>query len=616
MGDYGQYIVPTAEEMVNFKVGQPAESMLPLDKLRECANHKFSEKDPMFLQYGHIYGYPKFRQSLAKFLTKGYEAPVDPERLFVTNGVTGGLSLVMSLFCSSGDLVFLEEPSYFLALSIMKDFKMNVRQIPMEQDGISITALEETLQRGIIPKMLYCIPTCHNPTGRTMSVAKRQRLVELSIQYGFTIIADEVYQLLSFPHVQPPPPMFTFDTAGTVLALGSFSKILAPSLRLGWIQAHPRLMSTIVNSGQLDSSGGVNPVISGIVHSAIELGHQQQHLDWTKATLWNRAETLMNALKKYLPGGITFEVPDGGYFILVRLADNMIASDLLKIASQKHKVQFLPGSSFGEKMKNYLRLSFSWYDMEDLALGAQRLADAIRDYASTLGSFKATDKETTAPAKLNVALHGATGRLGQLIVQELTTATGSKYAGAVQRNDSVIPNEAQVVVDVTLPQGTRKLLQLLEKNPRPLVVGTTGSDLPMAELRQYATKAPVVIKSNFSVGVPLVADLIKRAATCLPDGWNCELMESHHTKKLDAPSGTGKTLVAAIQSTGAKVTENGVNCKSLRLGDEIGQHTVYFAGPGERIEIKHQATRREVFAIGAIRTAEWIINQPNGLYLD
>ena len=272
MGDYGQYIVPKADEMINFKVGQPATTMLPLDLLRECAAHKFAETDPMFLQYGHIYGYPKFRQTLSKFLSEGYDAPVDAERLFITNGVTGGISLICSLFCQAGDLVFLEEPSYFLALSIMKDFKMNIRQIPMEEDGLNIVALEEVLKRGIVPKLLYTIPTCHNPTGRTMSVAKRKRLVELSVKYGFIIVADEVYQLLSFPHVTPPPPMFTFDADGTVLALGSFSNILAPALRLGWIQAHPRLLKVIADSGQLDSSGGINPVISGIVHSAISLG--------------------------------------------------------------------------------------------------------------------------------------------------------------------------------------------------------------------------------------------------------------------------------------------------------------------------------------------------------
>lgn len=169
MGDYGQYDVPKADEMINFKVGQPAPSMLPLDKIREAATLKFGETDPMFLQYGVIKGYPKFRKTLSEFLTKGYQHEVDPEKLFVTNGVTGGLSLICSLFLQSGDLVFMEEPSYFLALSIMKDFNINVRQIRMEEDGLDIDELERLLERGIVPKMLYTIPTCHNPTGRTLS---------------------------------------------------------------------------------------------------------------------------------------------------------------------------------------------------------------------------------------------------------------------------------------------------------------------------------------------------------------------------------------------------------------------------------------------------------------
>lgn len=217
MGDYGQYIVPETKDMVNFKIGQPALSMLPLDLIRDSAAVKFEETDPMFLQYGHIMGYPKFRATLAEFLTAGYHSRVDPDRLFITNGITGGLALVCSLFVESGDLVFLEEPSYFLALGIMHDFRLTVRQIPMEADGLNLDVLEtEFLQRGKIPKFLYTIPTCHNPTGRTMSFAKRQRLVELSIAYEFLIIADEVYQLLSFPHVEPPPPMFNFDTSGKI----------------------------------------------------------------------------------------------------------------------------------------------------------------------------------------------------------------------------------------------------------------------------------------------------------------------------------------------------------------------------------------------------------------
>ncbi|TMW69171.1 hypothetical protein Poli38472_001327 [Pythium oligandrum] len=631
MGDYGQYIVPTADEMINFKVGQPAQSMLPLDKIRDSAALKFAETDPMYLQYGHIMGYPKFRKSLAEFLSKGYHAPVDPEELFVTNGITGGLALLCSLFLQSGDLVFMEEPTYFLALSIMKDFKMNVRQIPMEQDGINVVELEKLLQRGVVPKMLYLIPTCHNPTGRTLSIEKRKKIVELSVQYNFLIVADEVYQLLSFPHITPPPPMFTFDHHGTVLALGSFSKILAPALRLGWIQAKPKLLKKIIDCGQLDSSGGINPVISGIVHSAILSGKQQEHLDFAVETLWKRADSLMLELKKHLPDGSTFEVPDGGYFVLVRLPEEMNAADLLPIA-QKHKVMFLPGSSFSQSMKNYLRLSFSWYDYHDLELGARRLSDAIREYQTILDAKPATSTpgaSASTQSTLTVAVHGATGRLGSLIVSQLQQQTAIAYAGAIDLRKQVIPDlsNVDVVIDVTLPEGTKSLItHLLAKDKSgfkngklpALVIGTTGA-LPTDTLESYAKHAAVVLKSNFSVGVPLVADLIQRAAFKLPaEGWNVEVAEIHHTKKLDAPSGTAKTLAKSLAATGAACTGTSgkVPTQSLRLGDEIGQHTVYFAGPGERIEIKHQATRREVFAIGALRVAKEATSLPAGVHSD
>lgn len=633
MGDYGQYVVPTADEMINFKVGQPAPSMLPLDKIRECAALKFAETDPMFLQYGHIKGYPKFRAALAEFLTKGYEAPVDPEKLFITNGVTGGIALVCSLFAQAGDLVFMEEPSYFLALSIMKDFKMNVRQIRMEADGLDVVELERLLQQGIVPKLLYTIPTCHNPTGRTMSAAKRAKLVALSVQYGFLIVADEVYQLLSFPHVTPPPPMFTYDAHGTVLALGSFSKILAPALRLGWIQASPKLLSVIESSGQLDSSGGISPVVSGIVHAAIASGRQQEHLAFAVQTLWQRADALMKELKAHLPAGTTFEVPDGGYFVLVRLPDHMNAADMLSIA-QKHKVMYLPGSSFSESMKNYLRLSFSWYDYHDLELGARRLADAIREYDSVLAATAtagavagdAVSSSSDAHA-LRVAVHGAAGRLGSLIVAELQQATDRSvtFAGAIDLRKNQVPDAFDVIVDVTLPEGTKALTAWVLAQDKTqfkggkypsLVVGTTGA-LPTEALEAYSAHAPVVLKSNFSVGVPLVCELVKAAAFKLPAaGWNVEVSETHHTNKLDAPSGTAKTIVKALVSTGAPCTGEHVPTHSLRLGDEVGQHTVFFAGPGERIEITHRATRREVFAIGAVRAAKTAVNMSPGVHSD
>ncbi len=308
---------------------------------------------------------------------------MEANKLLATNGNTGGISLICSLFTKAGDIVYAEEPTYFLAKSIFTDYKLDCRQIPMDEEGLDVYALEKALEAGPVPTMMYVVTTAHNPTGRTLTAERREKLAMLSAKYDFLLVVDEVYQMLTFPHITPPPPMFTYDTAGKILAMGSFSKILAPALRVGWIQGEPKLLKQIADCGQLDSSGGLNPVSFGMVQKCIDMGLQDEHLDFVRQTLWTRYETLSKALDEFLPEGTSYEKPQGGYFVLVRLPEGQKAADLLPIA-QKHKVMFLPGTSFGEKMKNFLRLSFSYYDAADLKVGAERLGQAIREYQSGL----------------------------------------------------------------------------------------------------------------------------------------------------------------------------------------------------------------------------------------
>ncbi len=202
-----------------------------------------------------------------------------------------------------------------------------------------------------------------------------------------------------------------------------------------------------------------------------------------------------------------------------------------------------------------------------------------------------------SPAQVRVAIHGASGRLGRLIVKE----AGDAYAGPIGRT-GLIP-DCDVVVDVSSAQGTADLLPRL--HGQPLVVGTTGN-LPMAALTAYAQQAPVAIVPNFSVGIPLMLELVERAVGALPPGWDIEVVEAHHHHKKDAPSGTARRLVRAIG-------REEVPTHSLRVGDTYGEHTVWLCGPGERIELKHVATRREVFAIGALRWARALTGSPPGL---
>jgi 2-aminoadipate transaminase len=162
--------------------------------------------------------------------------------------------------------------------------------------------------------------------------------------------------------------------------MSSFSKILAPALRLGWLHADQKVLKPFMESGQLDSSGGFNPVIQGIVHTAITKGMQKEHTAWSRNKLSERADVLMKALKTSLPDSCSFEVPQGGYFLIVRCPEGTDTVKLNEFCMSKHKVQFLPGAGFGQAMKNYFRLSCSYYEAEGVKIGAERLGQALREF--------------------------------------------------------------------------------------------------------------------------------------------------------------------------------------------------------------------------------------------
>ncbi len=262
------------DDVIDFGLGHPASDLLPRTILQEAAARRLAQPDASLLQYGLEQGDGYFRLALAGFLTRHYGSAVGYDDLFVTAGASLGLDLACTLYTRPGDVVFVEEPSYFLALRIFADHHLRVVSIATDAHGLRIDALEDALRRDK-PSLLYVIPTHQNPSGATLPLDRRQRLVELSQEHDFLIIADEVYHLLSFS-APPPPPLASFAAGGTVLSLGSFSKILAPGLRLGWVQAAPAHIQRLVNSGLLDSGGGLNPFTSALVRVVIEEGMQDE----------------------------------------------------------------------------------------------------------------------------------------------------------------------------------------------------------------------------------------------------------------------------------------------------------------------------------------------------
>ena len=362
------------EDVIDLGIGHPGLSLLPVDLVGASARAAFERGDPRMLQYGYEQGTGEFRDALAGFLQRTTGASLAPSSLFISGGVSQALDLLSSLFSRPGDLVFVEEPTYFLSLRIFADHGLRVRSIPIDTEGLDVDALAEALGEET-PAFVYTIPVHQNPTAVTMSEARRTRLVELAEEHGFLVLADEVYQLLTYEGTAPGPFSRFIDT-GRVCALGSFSKILAPGLRMGWISADGEILRRIVGSGFLDSGGGLAPFSSALLHAALADGSLERHIEGLREAYRARRDALLTALgTRGVPPAVA---PRGGYFVWAELPEGTSAAEVLPRAREAG-VGFVPGPRFSatESLSRYLRLSFSYYDPERIAEGVRRLLSVL-----------------------------------------------------------------------------------------------------------------------------------------------------------------------------------------------------------------------------------------------
>lgn len=365
----------TPPGMIDLGMGDPSLSLLPLELIRAAAEVRFAPKDPSFLQYGAEQGDAYFRLALAEFLGKQYRFPVEFDHLFVTNGISNALDQLCTLFTMPGDTIFVEEPSYFLALRIFTDHHLRIVSLQTDQDGLVIESLEEELAR-FQPKFLYLIPSFQNPTGMTLSQKRRERLVQLSRERNFMIVADEVYHFLNYTGASPKPFAAYTDTEN-IISLGSFSKILAPGLRLGWMQAHPQKIARFIKCGLLDSGGGLNPFTSAIVRGVIESGDLEKNINKLIQVYQARAKAMDSALSRHFPD-VKYRLPQGGYFIWAKLPDQMDALALQRKA-EAFKVGFRPGVRFSSRggLNDYIRLCYVHYEPGEIEQGILRLKQCL-----------------------------------------------------------------------------------------------------------------------------------------------------------------------------------------------------------------------------------------------
>ncbi|KAF1334532.1 Tricarboxylate transporter, partial [Globisporangium splendens] len=404
----------TSADIINFGIGQPSPSLLPLELFQKATQHRFQDgQDNALFQYGTGKGYEGFRQDLAAFLSGIQTDPIDPDALLITAGNSQAISHAAMAFSRHNKRVFVEEPTYFLSHDIFHELGLELAPLPVDEHGLDVDALEKRLEAGDIPAFIYTIPFFQNPTGTVLSEARRKRLVALADKFGFYVISDEPYNLLTLDlKTKPYASLASYDTSGRVVSLGSFSKILAPGLRLvltvffksasygmaGWAQSSKETIQALSSLGTIRSGGGQNPITAGIVHSVLQLNLLAPHIETLQRVFMSRKVTLCSALRELCPE-CAFVEPAGGYFVWVQLPDGVDADLLFAEASTHHGVAFTPGSrcSLGPQaaaapstrdglaveveeteaaqapvaamMSRFVRLSFAFYSDDEIRVG-------------------------------------------------------------------------------------------------------------------------------------------------------------------------------------------------------------------------------------------------------
>jgi 2-aminoadipate transaminase len=362
-----------SSDILDLSAGHPDTALLPVGLLATSARRVLGADRASVLGYGPERGDEPFREELAAFLERETGGGPDPGRLFVTGGASMALDLLCTLLTAHGDIVVVAEPTYHLALRIFADHGLRVESVPCDQDGIDVDALARLLER-VPARMLYVLPSFANPSGVTMPPERRRALLDLTAEHHLWVIADDVYGLL--PHHGDTPPRFVGSGDDQVVTLGSFSKILAPALRLGWIEGPPDLLAHIEQSGLLQSGGGLAPLSAALVAGPLEEGSVERHLRDLRGEYRARAEALTAAIRRELPEA-RFDVPLGGYFVWLRLAG--VDATALLAEARRRGVIFQPGAAFAHNLdlRDHLRLSFARHAGDALDEAAVRLARAV-----------------------------------------------------------------------------------------------------------------------------------------------------------------------------------------------------------------------------------------------
>ena len=335
------------------------------------------------MQYGPLMGLDDLREEICRFAA-GDGITARPENVLVTYGAKSALDLACRVFVEPGDRVIVTRPSYMTAIHIMRTHNVQFVDVGQDREGLSTDELEEQLERfeanaEPMPKLLFDVPDFHNPTGITMSLARRRKVLDLARRYNFVICEDDPYRRIRFDG-EPVPPIKSLDTTGHVISLGTVSKTLAPGLRVGWAIGDAGVVRRMAMQ---KADGGSNTFAQRIVVQLMRSNKISLHVDELTEKMRNHRDAMVAALTEYMPEA-RCRAPDGGYFLWVRLREGDNAERVVELGI-RGGVEATPGRlSFpSDDPGNCLRLAYSFVSEDQIRRGIEQLGKAYRSYTST-----------------------------------------------------------------------------------------------------------------------------------------------------------------------------------------------------------------------------------------
>ncbi|MGW7242850.1 aminotransferase-like domain-containing protein [Streptomyces sp. NPDC054804] len=365
--------VTARPEVINFAGGLPAPELFDREGIAAAFRAVLEESPERALQYSTTEGEPALRSALAARVT-AQGLPTDPDDLLITTGSQQALSLLASALIDPGDTVFVESPCYLAALQVFGLAGARILPVPGDADGVDPAALEELI-RAERPKLLYLVPTFQNPTGRTMPAARRAALATTAARHGLWIVEDDPYGELRYDGDRVPWIASFPGAADRVVLLGSFSKVMAPGLRLGWLRAPGALRRACAVAKQ--AADLHTPTLNQLA-AARYLDVLDGHVATVRAVYGARRDAMLAGLADALPAGSTWNRPEGGMFLWARLPEPYDTTALLRRVVE-HDVAYVPGEPFyaADPDRSTLRLCFVTQTPEEIGEGLRRLAAGL-----------------------------------------------------------------------------------------------------------------------------------------------------------------------------------------------------------------------------------------------